>query len=138
MAIPVRRRCQARVERQPASMGGTCARAHGLEASIVTATVALEKSPSGTRTVPDQRANAPRTFAVTRCRTEKCRLEWLLSISQRSVLISPPGAGPVCLNAYSHKATAVPGPPRSWFQSFTWTQRLEQASRTLQMIGMTL
>jgi hypothetical protein len=46
-----------------------------LEASIVTATVAFEKSPSGTCTVPDQRANVPRTFAITRCRTEKCTLE---------------------------------------------------------------
>jgi hypothetical protein len=33
-----------------------------LDASIVTATVAFEKSPSGTCTVPDQRANVPRTF----------------------------------------------------------------------------
>jgi hypothetical protein len=61
-----------------------------LDASIVTATVALEKSPSGTCTVPDQRANDPRTFAMTKCRTEKCTLEWLLSISQRSVLMAPP------------------------------------------------
>src|SRR5258705_5828514 len=40
--------------------------------------------------VPDQRANDPRTLAMTRCRTEKCRLEWLLSISQRSDAITPP------------------------------------------------
>src|SRR5882672_8871795 len=61
-----------------------------LDASIVTATVAFEKSPSGTWMVPDQRANDPRTLAITRCRTEKCRLEWLLSISQRSDVITPP------------------------------------------------
>src|SRR5262245_23341933 len=61
-----------------------------LDASTVTATVACEKSPFGAWTVPDQRANDPRTFAITRCRTENCRLEWLLSISQRSVLMAPP------------------------------------------------
>src|SRR5262245_25489346 len=61
-----------------------------LDESIVTSTVAFEKSPSGTCTVPDQRVNDPRTFAITRCRTEKCTLEWLLSISQRSVLMMPP------------------------------------------------
>jgi hypothetical protein len=37
-----------------------------LVASIITATVAFEKSPSGTWTVPDQRVKAPRTFAITR------------------------------------------------------------------------
>jgi len=34
--------------------------------------------------VPDQRSNDPLTFAITRWRTEKCKLEWLLSISQRT------------------------------------------------------
>src|SRR5207344_2072937 len=61
-----------------------------LDASIVTATVAFEKSPSGTWRVPDHRANDPRTLAITRCLTENCRLEWLLSISQRSVAMIPP------------------------------------------------
>src|SRR5580698_8110448 len=65
-----------------------------LEASIVTATVACEKSPSGTSTVPDQRANVPRTLAITRCLTEKCTLEWLLSISHRFIFMAPPDLGP--------------------------------------------
>src|SRR5579864_415105 len=47
---------------------------HICRSRIVTATVAFEKSPSGTWMVPDQRSNDPRTLAMTRCRTENARM----------------------------------------------------------------
>ena len=77
-------------------------------ATIVTATVAFEKSPSGSWMVPDQRANDPRTLAITRCRTEKCRLEWLLSISQRSNAIIPPES--FCVHRLDTQRVASPAP----------------------------
>src|SRR3984893_1709463 len=92
-----------------------------LDASIVTTTVAFEKSPSGTWMVPDQRANDPRTFAITRCLTEKCKLEWLLSISQRSVAIAPPNLQAHPLDA-TQEATGEPS------QSSCVFNHLESAS----------
>ena len=53
--------------------------------------------------VPDERANDPRTLAITKCRTENCRLEWLLSISQRSVAMT------ASLNLRVHRGDVTEG-----------------------------
>src|SRR6185436_14276709 len=108
-----------------------------LEASIVTATVAFEKSPSGTCTVPVQRPNDPRTRAITRCRTEKCTLEWLLSISQRSVLIAPPDGCVQTLDDLG-RATRVPEGEILSFQLLTAHRLSATGQMPIEMIALTL
>ena len=41
------------------------------ECGIEPTTDARDRSPAGAVSVPAQRLNCPRTFAITRCRTEK-------------------------------------------------------------------
>src|SRR4029079_871358 len=67
------------------------------EASMVTATVARSRSPSGTVIEPLQRLNCPRTLAMSKWRTEKWIPEWLLSMAQVSVIMVAVslGSGPL-------------------------------------------
>jgi hypothetical protein len=75
---------------------------------------------------------------MTRCRTEKCTLEWLLSISQRSVLMMPPNLS--VPSSEWPKGRQLEGQDRLIFvfNHLQGTAASKTSKKIIEMIGWTL